>query len=358
MGGGRVLLASADSATQATLRAMLATSESVSSIDEAWTLEEACVACCQSQVVLLDVNAVGAEGLPTAVAALHSAAGSPSVVVVADESDPAVVRQALDAGAVSFLLTWADVRQLHATLDAAFDRRGMIDAAVVRPVIDCYANLFEDAKRRNRDVIESLAQAVEAKDAVTSAHLRAVSRLAQQLAFQIDRDIAQADDFIFGCLLHDVGKIGVPERILMKPGPLTDDEWVVMRQHPDTGARVVRPLGLSDTVLDIVLHHHERWDGAGYPFGLSGSDIPLVARIFSVCDAIEAMTAPRPYREALAPEVALERVCVEAGAQFDPEIVGSLERGVADGRITIEDPLGGGVPRRRFTRRRGATHRH
>ena len=197
----------------------------------------------------------------------------------------------------------------------------MIDAAVVRPVIDCYAHLFEDAKQRNRDVIESLAQAVEAKDAVTSAHLRAVSRLAQQLAFQVDRDIAEADDFVFGCLLHDVGKIGVPERILMKPGPLTDDEWVVMRQHPDTGARVVGPLGLSDTVLDIVLHHHERWDGSGYPFGLSGSDIPLVSRIISVIDSYDAMVSNRCYRPGLPHSEAISRLVQSSGTQFDPEVV-------------------------------------
>src|SRR3954463_6957027 len=105
---GRVLLPTADSATQATLRAMLATSESVTTIDEAWTLEEAFVSCSHSQIVLLDVKAVGEDGLPAAVAALRAGGGSPAVVVVADESDPAVVRQALDAGAVSFLLTWSD----------------------------------------------------------------------------------------------------------------------------------------------------------------------------------------------------------------------------------------------------------
>jgi putative nucleotidyltransferase with HDIG domain len=356
--GGRVLLASADSATQATLRAMLATSDCVTGVDEAWTVEEAYVSSAAVQIVLLDARCVTDGTLREAIEELRNSPGEPAVVVVADESEPRVVREALDAGAVSFLLTWADVRQLHATLDAAFDRRGMIDAAVVRPVIDVYASLFDDAKRRNRAVIESLAQAVEAKDAVTSLHLRAVSRLAQQLARQVDSDIADADDFLFGCLLHDVGKIGVPERILMKPGPLTEDEWVVMRLHPDTGARVVRPLGLSDTVLDVVLHHHERWDGSGYPCGLSGKDIPLSARIFSVCDALEAMTAARPYREALPAGVALERVRIEAGGQFDPDIVHALDRGVAAGNISIEDPLAGTVPRRRFarSRRRDANH--
>jgi HD-GYP domain-containing protein (c-di-GMP phosphodiesterase class II) len=113
-----------------------------------------------------------------------------------------------------------------------------------------------------------------------------------------------------------------------------------MRRHPQIGARVVRPLGLSEVVVDVVLYHHERWDGAGYPQGLAGDDIPLVARIFSVCDALEAMTAMRRYRDALPASVAYERVKVEAGTQFDPAIVRILERGVSSGDIDLDEPGG------------------
>jgi ribonuclease P protein subunit RPR2 len=186
-----------------------------------------------------------------------------------------------------------------------------------------------------RAVVESLALAVEAKDSVTSRHLRSVTELAVQLAAQIDRDIADSDEFRYGCLLHDVGKIGVPERILSKPGPLTDDEWVVMRSHPDTGARVVEPLGLPQTVVEIVRHHHERWDGLGYPDGLAGDAIPLAARIFAVCDALDAMTSERPYRDPLPHSIAYARVRREAGRQFDPMVIGALERGVLRGEIEL-----------------------
>jgi HD-GYP domain-containing protein (c-di-GMP phosphodiesterase class II) len=123
-----------------------------------------------------------------------------------------------------------------------------------------------------------------------------------------------------------------------------------MRRHPQIGARVVRPLGLSEVVVDVVLYHHERWDGGGYPQGLSADDIPLVARIFSVCDALEAMTAMRRYRDALPASVAYERVRSEAGTQFDPAIVRILERGVSSGDIDLDDPAGAhpdpGLPRR------------
>ena len=266
-------------------------------------------------------------------------AGWPGVpcVVVHDDSDPAVVRTILDAGAVSIVQTSLGDAELRATLSAAAQGRGLIDIDVVRPVIDLYATMHAESRRRNRAVIESLAAAVEAKDTVTSRHLRAVSRLATQLAKQVEPAFCDGDDFLFGCLLHDVGKIGVPERILMKPGALTADEWEIMRRHPQTGARVVRPLGMGPTVTDVVLYHHERWDGSGYPDGLTGDEIPLAARIFSVCDALEAMTAARPYRGPLPVSVAFERVRLEAGHQFDPDVITALSDGVANGEIDLED---------------------
>jgi putative nucleotidyltransferase with HDIG domain len=219
-------------------------------------------------------------------------------------------------------------------------------------VIDLYATMHAESRRRNRAVIESLAAAVEAKDTVTSRHLRAVSRLATQLARHVEPAFCDGDDFVFGCLLHDVGKIGVPERILMKPGALTDDEWEVMRRHPQTGARVVRPLGLAPVVTDVVLHHHERWDGRGYPERLGETDIPLAARIFSVCDALEAMTATRPYRGPLPSTVAFERVKLEAGLQFDPDVIVALEDGVRSGDIDLDEGIDFDVeapPRRRIS---------
>ena len=138
----------------------------------------------------------------------------------------------------------------------------------------------------------------------------------------------------------------------MKPGSLTPDEWEVMRRHPQTGARVVRPLGLGDVVTDVVLHHHERWDGRGYPDGLEAEEIPLAARVFSVCDALEAMTAERPYRGPMPPSVAFERVRLEAGHQFDPDVVEALERGVSNGDIDLLEGSGLDVeqpPRRRIS---------
>jgi len=300
-------------------------------------------------VCLLDATAFDVDATMAGVALLDAAWPESCVVVMHDDTDPAVVRSILDAGALSIVTSTISPARLHATLDAATDGHGLIDIAVVRPVIDLYATLHAETRRRNRAVIESLAAAVEAKDTVTSRHLRAVSRLATQLARQVEPSLCESDDFLFGCLLHDVGKIGVPERILMKPGALTEDEWEVMRRHPATGARVVRPLGLSPVVTDVVLYHHERWDGRGYPEQLAAEDIPLSARIFSVCDALEAMTATRPYRGPLPASVAFERVRLEAGQQFDPQVVDALARGVESGDVDLVDAGGLDVeqPRRR-----------
>lgn len=290
-------------------------------------------------VAVLDLPADVAPAL-AALATLEAAWPSASVVVFHDSSDPVTVRALLDAGALSLVAPTTSDRQLRSTIEAAAEGHGLIDAAIVRPVVDLYATLHAESLRRNRAVIESLAAAVEAKDTVTSRHLRAVSRLATQLADAVDPTLTQSDDFVFGCLLHDVGKIGVPETILMKPGPLTADEWEVMRRHPQTGARVVQPLGLGPIVSDVVLHHHERWDGAGYPERLRGDEIPLAARVFSVCDALEAMTASRPYRGAMPASVAFERVCLESGLQFDPDVVTALTDGVRAGTIDLVDEAG------------------
>jgi putative nucleotidyltransferase with HDIG domain len=135
----------------------------------------------------------------------------------------------------------------------------MLEADLVRPSIYRYEALLEGARNRDRAIIESLAAAVEAKDTVTSRHVREVATLALDLARLVDRRLAASEDFLFGCLLHDIGKIGVPERILNKPGPLTPTEWQIMQLHPVTGERVIRPLELAPMVSEIVLHHHERW---------------------------------------------------------------------------------------------------
>jgi HD-GYP domain-containing protein (c-di-GMP phosphodiesterase class II) len=167
----------------------------------------------------------------------------------------------------------------------------------------------------------SLAQVVEAKDSNTRGHLDRTQAYGLALARWIDPELAARPEVGFGFFLHDIGKVGIPERVLTKPGPLTDEEWAIMRAHPAIGADIVEPIRFLGDAVEIVRTHHEWFDGTGYPSGLRGDEIPLAARIFAIADSFDAMTSNRPYRRALPLERALQEIRDGAGTQFDPEVV-------------------------------------
>ena len=260
------------------------------------------------------------------------------MLAIAPSAEPQLIRSLLDAGARSVMLRDADQDDVRAAVAAAAEGRGLIDVDVVRPTIDLYAVLLAESRRRDRAVIESLAAAVEAKDSVTSRHLRRVSRLATQLATLVDPPIGESEEFLFGCLLHDVGKIGVPEDILSKPGPLTEDEWESCAGTRRSARASCARSGCRRSSWTSCSTTTSGGTAAATRRGCAADDIPLVARIFSVCDALEAMTAMRRYRDALPASVAYERVRSEAGTQFDPAIVRVLERGVSSGDIDLASP--------------------
>jgi HD-GYP domain-containing protein (c-di-GMP phosphodiesterase class II) len=166
--------------------------------------------------------------------------------------------------------------------------------------------------------MRALAQVVEEKDRTTAGHLGRTQRYGLALARSIDPELVERHDVAYGFFLHDIGKVGIPETILAKPGPLDANEWKLMREHPAIGARIIEPIRFLAGAMEIVRSHHERWDGAGYPDGLAGEEIPLTARIFAVADSFDAMTSDRPYRRAMPLEVALDEIRAGAGAQFDP----------------------------------------
>jgi putative two-component system response regulator len=167
----------------------------------------------------------------------------------------------------------------------------------------------------------ALAAAAEGKDPTTGGHLRRLAQLAALLGQELGLSGHQLQILRCGTLLHDIGKLAVRTAILCKPGPLTQDEWEEMRQHPLVGERICGCLRWSQQVGPIIRHHHEHWDGSGYPDGLGGPEIPYLARIASVVDAFDAMSSDRPYRKALAPRDVIRRMSAGAGKQWDPEIV-------------------------------------
>jgi diguanylate cyclase (GGDEF)-like protein len=169
----------------------------------------------------------------------------------------------------------------------------------------------------------SLAKAVDARDAYTGSHSERVGELAARIAVRLNADPAQVELIRLAGSLHDLGKLAIPEEILRKPAPLTEAERLVLERHPQIGFRMLESLGV-DPVADWVLHHHERWDGAGYPDGVFGEQIPLGARIIFVADAYDAMTTDRVYRPRLSEQEALDELQRCAGTQFDPEVVAAF----------------------------------
>ena len=191
--------------------------------------------------------------------------------------------------------------------------------------------------------IESLAQAVDARDQVTHDHIRRVQRNAMQLARALGiGDEAQLRALEAAALLHDTGKLAIPEHILNKPDKLTPTEFEMMKLHSTIGADILSPIDFPYPVVPIVRHHHENWDGSGYPDGLRGDDIPIGARIISVVDCFDALTSDRPYRRALSPDRALRMIQDASGTMYDPAVVAALMR-IKD--ALHEPPASTGAPR-------------
>jgi len=186
---------------------------------------------------------------------------------------------------------------------------------------------FTDELESAEAVLRTLAISIEAKDPYTEGHCERLADFARALGEPLGANEELLEALQRGAYLHDLGKIGVPERILLKPGPLTPEEREIIREHPITGERICRPLRSLRAVLPIIRHHHERWDGSGYPDGLSGEAIPVGARILQVVDVFDALTTNRPYRQALSRSEGLEVLEDETrSGWWDPRIVQAFRK--------------------------------
>ncbi len=190
------------------------------------------------------------------------------------------------------------------------------------------AKLFEDLQRSNFEItqaydstLEGWAKALELKDQETEGHARRVIEMAMTLAERMGVRIEKLSHIRRGALLHDIGKMGIPDHILQKEGPLDEDEWELMRQHPKYAYNLLSDIDYLRPALDIPYCHHEKWDGTGYPRGLKGEEIPIAARIFAVVDVWDALTSDRPYRDAWTRDKAVNYIKEQAGKHFDPQVV-------------------------------------
>jgi putative nucleotidyltransferase with HDIG domain len=179
----------------------------------------------------------------------------------------------------------------------------------------------EELRRSYMLTVRALSNAVEARDAYTGRHAERVAAFGLAIADVYGMRLSDQPEIEFGFLLHDVGKVAVPDAILFKPGPLTETQRSVMQEHPVTGSKIVREIEFLGAARDVIRSHHERWDGTGYPDGLAGDEIPLSARVFAVADTLDALTTRRPYREASTITEARAVIDAGSGSHFDPEVI-------------------------------------
>ena len=200
----------------------------------------------------------------------------------------------------------------------------------------------QELKDRYDSIVAVLCAALDLRDNVTQGHARRVSEIASVVAWQMGLRKEQLRQIEKAAILHDIGKIGVADAVLSKPGPLNESEWEEMRRHPELGCQVLNGIDFLRDAAEVVYAHHERWDGQGYPCRLKGEEIPLGARIFAVVDAYSAMTSHRPYRKAMPHSKAIDEILRNAGGQFDPAVVRVFADAERQGLIDEEQRNGHG----------------
>lgn len=261
----------------------------------------------QPALVLLDVMMPGMSGLSVCRTLKAQASTAPiPVIFVTALADELQEAEGFEAGAVDYVTK-------------------PVSPVVVRARVKTHLSLVrvDELKQSRLEIVQRLGRAAEYKDNETGRHVIRMSHYAKLLALALGFSEEDAEELLHAAAMHDVGKIGIPDAILLKNGPLTDAEWVVMRQHPQFGADIIgdhTSLLLRMARL-IALSHHERWDGKGYPLGLQGEAIPLEGRIVAVADVFDALTNARPYKPAWHVDAAVAQLRKEAGHHFDPRVV-------------------------------------
>jgi putative nucleotidyltransferase with HDIG domain len=238
--------------------------------------------------------------------------------------------EALRHGASDYLTKPVRVNQLSASVLRALQRRRLeiehrayqrgLEGAVREKTRELEAAYLQINQNYNL-TLEALVTALDARECETGNHSQRVVAVTLVIADRMGITGEEREHIARGALLHDIGKIGVPDQVLLKPGKLTDEEWVEMKKHPEIGARILSGISFLEPAAEIVLAHQERWDGLGYPRGLTGEQIPVGARIFAVADALDAITSDRPYRRGRGFTHARDEIARYAGTQFDPTVV-------------------------------------
>lgn len=273
-------------------------------------------------VVLLDIQMPKLNGIET-LKKLKAYSPDLSIIMVSASRDLENVRAALKEGAYDYVFKPFNVNDVDGVIRRAIERSNLIKANK-----DYQKNLERKVMDQTQELVKSYSGTLEAmilaldlREHETGYHSYRVTAYAINLGRHMRLSEEELSIIAKGALLHDIGKIGVPDQILLKPDKLTEEEWELMRKHPEFGYELLKKIEFLEKSAQIVRTHHERYDGQGYPSGLAGEDIPLGSRIFSVVDALDAMTSQRTYRDAIPFEEAVQKVAEAAGTQFDPKVV-------------------------------------
>ncbi len=274
-------------------------------------------------LVLLDIRMPEKSGLAT-LTEIKSQYPDIAVIMVTVVADIDTAIGSMREGASDFILKPVDFDILLLNVDRVLEKRSLI-LENKRYQLYLEQRVAEQAKVIRESFInsvKSLVHALEAKDVYTSGHSQRVTDVATDIAKAMHWDEGQLEKIKLAGILHDIGKIGVPESILNKPGKLEKDEFEIVKTHCEIGERILRSVITEEEILKVIRHHHERYDGAGYPDGLLGDSIPRGARILAAADAYDAMTSDRPYRKAMTHSQACIELEKGSGRQFDPEVTG------------------------------------
>lgn len=273
-------------------------------------------------VVLLDVQMPKINGIDT-LKNLKLISPDISIVMVSASREGEHIKEALKEGAYDYVFKPFDVEELRNVIHRAIER-----SKLLKENKDYQENLEKKVMGQTKelvklysDTLEAMVLALDLREKETGYHSYRVTEYALTLARAMKLTDDELSTIAKGALLHDIGKIGVPDDILLKPGKLSEDEWIIMKRHPVYGFKLLKKIDFLEDASKIVLHHHEYYNGEGYPLGISGDEIPLGARIFSIVDALDALTSNRVYRDAQSFEKARDIIVKESGTQFDPEII-------------------------------------
>lgn len=286
------------------------------------------------EIIISDIMMSGMSGLEM-IPRVRQLAPDAVVIVISGAQTVESAIQALRAGAFDYLVKPFDLRHVEMAISRALEHQELQAAKrryesrleeMVRErtaALDGALDSLEDAYRMT---LKALTAALETRDSETHGHSERVVSFSLRLGREMRLSREQMRALEFGALLHDIGKIGVPDAILRKPAALTREEWSKMRLHPLLGQQILQGIEFLEGAARVVAQHHEKWDGTGYPLGLKGSEIDLNARIFSVADAFDVMTSDRVYRAGRTYEVAAAELEQFAGSQFDPQVVAAFRR--------------------------------